>query len=344
MRPSSLPFLAQCPCWESSEGTGARDKDAGTLRHSLLKTMLDNPDQKQFAVEGLEPADVESVEWAAEYVRCHAPMSDHPLRVEYHVNPMDAEFKPLFEHGGTLDVACGNVLFDLKWRERDYGAQMAAYALDMFQEHGFEEIIVHLLFGESKRAQVLKFTEAEALALVNGIIAKVNDPNKKPTPCDYCGWCSRRTTCPALLERANAVVAGRDDWKLDQWHASKIENAEQMGKALRLARQLSDWCESIEHHAKEMALKQGQIPVGFKVQTRQGNRFVSSVTDAFPLVGLPQAEFLKACDVKPSSLFEAYAAFNGLKKATAEKEVERKLGDKMQRKPSTVSLVVEKGS
>lgn len=350
IRPSALPMLAACPSWESSGGNA--DTDAGTLRHLYLKCLLsgckfvtesDWDGHEGGRLKALSGEDRAAVEWAAEYVRVKAPTSDHKLLLEHHVNPLDAEFKPIFPNGGTLDVDCGPVLFDLKWRERDYEAQMAAYALGMFQQDGWQEIEVHLLFAETKRAQVFKLTEAGAEAIVNRIVAAVNDPNRKPNPCDYCGWCARRLTCPALLEKANAVIAGREDWKLEQWHGSKIESAEEMGKALCLARQLSDWCESVEFHAKEMALKKGMMPTGFKLQQRQGNRFVSSVSDAFPLAGLPQAEFLKACDCKPSALFEAYAIFNQLPKATAEKEVCRKLGDVLQHKQSTVSLVAEKG-
>lgn len=349
-----MPMLAACPKWESAGGNA--DTTAGTDRHALyanrlLRAQL-SPDSSPEAIAKhdaeaeaikarLSEADIDGVEWAVAYTQTKAP-SEHHMRIEYHVNPLDSEFYPLFENGGTLDVACGPVLFDLKWRERDYGAQMAAYALDIFQEFGFSEIEVHLLFAESKRAQVFKFTEAEAATLVNNIVAAVKSPDAKAAPCDYCAWCARQLTCPAKLERVNAVIAGRDDWKLEQYHVSKIETAEEMGKALRLARQIADWAESVEFYAREMLIKKGITPTGFESKSRQGNRFITSVTDAFSRLGIPQETFLAACEIKPSAAFEAYAAFNGLKKATAEKEAERKLGDVIQRKPSTVSLVATK--
>jgi hypothetical protein len=98
----------------------------------------------------------------------------------------------------------------------------------------------------------------------------------------------------------------------------------------------------VDQAAKEMAVKQGIVPEGFKLQSRQGNRFVSSVAAAFPLVGMPQETFLGACEIKLTKLTEAYAAFAGMKKAPAEREICNKLGDVVQRKPATMSLVAEK--
>ena len=334
-----MPMLAQCACWESSESIGTEFKTPGTARHAALGHVLSgDPDP----LAGLSEEDAASVQWAADYIAVKAPTSEHALRMEYRVNPLAEDFSPIFENGGTLDVACGPHLFDLKTRERDYTAQMAAYSLDMFQEFGWPEIEVHLLFAETKRATTFKLTEEAARGIVEPIIRAAASADKKPTPCDYCGWCVRRLTCPALLERVNALVVGREDWKLEQWHTSRIDTAEQMGKALRLARQIADWCESVEFHAKDMALKRGMVAAGFKLQTRSGNRYVTSVAAAFPLCGLPQAEFLAVCDVKPTSLFEAYASFHGLKKAAAERDLEQKLGEIIQRKFSAQSLVVDK--
>lgn len=327
-------MLAVCPRWESSGGSD--DADAGTLRHIALgRALSDDPDPYR----GLPEEDADAVRWAADYIRVKAPTSEHPLLLEYKVNPLDLEFKPLFPEGGRLDVACGPVLFDLKTLERDYGPQMAAYALHMFQEGGWDEVQIHLLFTHNKRAHCYKLTEEGATKIVNDILARVKDPLAEPVPCDYCGWCSKRLTCPALLKRVEAVAAARDDWGLSNYHASELTSPEEMGKALRLARCIKEWAESVEYHAKEMAVKQGVVPAGFKLQSRQGARFVASVADAFPRCGLPQDEFLKACDLKFSALVEAYSAFHGQKKAPSERDLETKLGEVLQRKAPTQSLV-----
>lgn len=348
IRPSSLPMLAACPCWESSGGND--DTNAGTQRHIAFARALSN-DPEPF--RDLRKDDHDSVEWAAEYVRMHAPTSDHEMRLEFHLNPLDTEFHPIFENGGTADALCGPHLFDLKTRERDYNAQMAAYALAMFQEHGWDQVHVHLLFTETKRPVKFTFTETEAADVVNRIVAAVKEPNRQPTACDYCGWCSKVLNCPAHLSNAVKIARERQELSMqakvafEAWvgqgaHTSAIEDPALMGEVLRVARVLANWCDAAEFRAKDMAIKEGKIPSGFKLQSRQGNRFVASVADAFPLVGLPQAEFLKACECKPTLLFETYAGFHGLKKPAAEREVERKLGEVLQRKASTQSLVVEK--
>jgi len=341
LRPSSLPFLSQCPCWVSDESHGGDWRDSGNLRHHVLSSMLDKRHGNQAEdLQMLPEEERDGVQWAADYIDVHAPGLDHQLHCERRLKLLDDNFNVVME--GTPDVVCGPELFDLKWRQRDYGAQMAAYAEMMFQENEWPEVRVHLLFAESKRAVTFVFTRAEAIALINSIIAKVNAPDRQPTPCDYCGWCARRLTCPALLERVNTVAVNREDWKLEGYHASEITSGQQMGKALKLARQIKDWCEGVEHHAKEMAAKQGMIPEGFKIQTRQGNRYIPDVTQAYARAGLPQEEFLKACEVKFSSLVEATAGLHGIKKAQAERTVEEKLGDAIQRKSSSVSLVVNK--
>lgn len=341
-------MLQQCTCWESSGGNA--DTDAGQARHiSLFRALTNAPDP----FSGLSEEDAESVRLAADYVKVKAPLSVHPLRLEYHVNPLTDDFAPIFENGGTLDVACGPFLFDLKNKERDYTAQMAGYSLDMFQEQGWNEIEVHLWFCDTRRAQLFKLTEGSAHAIVDPIVAAVRGGDKAPTACDYCAWCAKRLSCPALLKPAATIARGREELSVqikatfDTWvgagaHTSQIEDPALMGAVLKVARVLADWCEAAEFRAKDLAIKEGKVPRGFKLQSRKGNRFISSVTAAFPLVGLPQADFLKACELKPSALFETYAAFHGLKRAQAERDVEAKLAGVIQRKPSTQSLVAEK--
>jgi hypothetical protein len=354
IRPSSLPFLAKCPCWESDQSTGREDKSAGQERHrylsALIKTVLGGNDGGDIAeaesVE-LEDSDKEAVSWAADYILVHAPTSEYPLRLEHHVNPRDTEFQPIFTNGGTLDAACGNHLFDFKWRRRDYGAQMAAYALDIFQELGCAEVKVHLLFGESKQAEVYTLTEAGCVDLVFGIIARVLDPSRKPAINDYCGWCARRLTCPAILSVVEKVSHGyAEDEKVKSWHPSKMETGEEIGAALSVWRTvLKKFGESIEFHALEANQKRGLTIAGFEAKSKAGKAYVPDVPAAFALTGLPQAEFLAGCQVRMNTskkypdqvgLVDVFAKFNGLKKAAAKRDLLKKLEPVVkQTRPST---------
>ena len=328
-RPSSLPGLQGCSCYEPDQTSDIEQKQAGTLRHEALAAYLTGQEGWD---KDLDEYDAEGVAWAGEYIRAHAPMSDHPLRIEEKRTTYTDSFE---EITGTPDVTCGWVLFDLKGRSIDsYMAQMAAYAL----MDGWPEVEVHVLYGTERRAKTWRVTRQEAMELVENIIARASTPGAYPTACDWCGWCSKRLTCPSVIEGVNKVVAARDDWHLETYHSTEIETAEQMGQALTIARRLKEWCEAVEHHAREMALKRGMVPVGFELRTRRGSREIESVASAFGLAGLPQEAFLKACEVKFSRLVEVAAEFHGMKKAHAERDLDVKLASVIERKPSSQFL------
>jgi hypothetical protein len=323
-------MLAQCPCWESSGASDATE--AGTDRHAALADLFAGNDE---LLTLLEDEQADAVRWAAEYIRLKAPLLDEKIWFETKLQIMDGM-------EGTADCMCGDQLFDLKWRFRDYNAQMAAYALGMFRlRPEFPFVQVHLLFGESRESRTYRITKEEAEAVVAKVIAYASMSDKKPTPCDYCGWCSRQIGCSAYTERAAAVVDGREDWKLEQYHSSQISDPAEMSKALTMAKQLSKWCEAVEFKAKEMAVKDGVTIPGYKLQTRQGNQFVVDIAAAFQLAGLPQDKFLDCCNVVLTKLGETYATFTGQKKAPGVRELNQKLAAVIDRKPSTVSLVKE---
>lgn len=318
-------MLAQCCCWESDSGN--EYTSSGTVRHDCLaKALTGDPDP----FKGLDETEAEAVRWAADYIRVKAPISAHELRLEHRVNPLADDFTPIFENGGRLDVACGPCMFDLKNRERDYQAQMAAYALGMFQEHGWPEVEVHLLFAETRRAQVFRLTEESARAIVEPIVARVHGADKKPTPCDYCGWCSRRLSCPALLKTAAAVAHGYSELnKVKNWHPSEMQTGEELGIALWIARNvLKKWCESVEFHALRRHQTEGLTITGFEPKTKAGKSYVTDVPEAFTLAKLPQSEFLRGCQLRLNTskkypdqvgLVDIYKQFHGLPSTAAAK-------------------------
>lgn len=342
IRPSSLPALAQCGLFKSDPKGSDATMD-GTVRHQVLANLLngDTEDRKRIDSElsTLEGTDqIEGVGWAFEFIKFKAPMSNYPLNVERKGSFMGPDFQ---EISGTPDVVCGPVVFDLKWRWSDYKPQMAAYALMQFVgDDDDRTIVVYVLFAESQKVVHYTFTRQEAESIVYGIIGSVESATEAK-PNDFCGWCERRLTCQSVVKNLNAVIENRDDFQLETWHSSEIKTAEDMGKALRIARVVKEWCESVEFHAKEMAIKQGMVPTGFKLQSRQGNRFVSDLGQAFALSGLSQEKFLESCEVKLSKLVDAYAEVNVMKKKPAEKALEAKLGSVIQRKKPSESLVKE---
>lgn len=338
-------MLDACLCFESGEPKDFTQ--AGAVRHNALTRLLN--DDFDWDSDLSDEESSEGIEWAAAYIKDHNPAAA-PLICEQKMSLMADDFSTIMS--GTPDVRCGTILFDLKWRERDYTAQMAAYALMMMQEMDVDEIYAHLLFGAPQRSRVIIFNRATASEIVFGLLARANAPDTKPTPCDYCGWCAKVLTCPAHIQRVKAIEAGREDWKPEQFHASKVVDATEMGKMLRLARQVNKWCKAVEHHAKEMATKKGLVPDGFEVGSRSGKMFVTSAAEAFTLASLPQEEFLKTCAVRLNSsktypdqvgLIETFAAFNGLKKAPAKRAVLEKLAPVIKSGNPSVTLKAVSG-
>jgi hypothetical protein len=295
MRPSSLPILKQSPKFVSSETEFAAE---GTERHAALRAHFAGDDS---LLNLLSEEDAESVRWAADYIRLKAPLNDYPLEWEIELPMILDDFT---EMTGHADAVCHLDIFDLKSRERDYEAQMACYALGVLYKSGVARlggaVRCHLLFTSTKRFQVLTFTAENAEKLLADTLAEINAA-VECRPSDYCGWCANCATCDVLNKRAQAVAAGREDWQLEQYHASKVTEPAEMAKMLTLARQLKPWIEAVEFHGREMAIKQGmQIP-GYTLRERKGKKYCFDIQGAFNASGLDAPTFLQCCDLRFSS-------------------------------------------
>jgi hypothetical protein len=344
LRASSLPALAECPCFEASSSDFA---DAGVDRHTAL--------QKHFAgddslLDLLPEEDQAGVRWAADYIRVKANLTEHPLTWERE-NTSTAILPDFTEIPGTPDAVCSLDIFDLKWRQRDYTAQMAAYALMRLQAIDLNsnvEIRVHVLYACFKRAEVLTFDLETAQSIIQPIADHYNDPNKKPTTCTYCGWCSKQLICDSFNQPALQAVQARDDWKLETWHPSQIEDPHQMAKLLRAVPLLEKLCKSARYHAKEMVLNKGITIPGFELKSENGKSSCFDVAGAFNAMPLTAAEFLQCCDVRletskthpdKKGLVEMLKEKNGHpSKAAAKREVKRLLKDYMRTPKEVLKL------
>ena len=334
--PSAHPGIIQCPCYMGSSIAGEAAQ-RGTLQHEYLEELLTQPTRAKML--GLTDEERDGTEWAAKYVRQHS----HGAicceeRLEYKESEWDDE--PTFF--GTCDAYSINPkpvlgqktanLFDLKTGEpHDYEWQMAAYAAMLCQKHQLDEVVVHLMFSKIKDSTPYRIERWKAEQMVKHVLSLRNDPNKQPTPCDYCRWCANAGTCPALVERASTVAAGREDWALEQYHASAITDPAQMSKALKLARCIKEWAEAVEHHAKDMAIKRGEIIPGFAVSKRGGAKEITDARLAFAASGMEIDPFLECCNPRIGDL-EKVLKKDGMKK----------LENCIKRKPDQYFLVTEK--
>lgn len=344
IRPSSLPMLEAQPCWKHST-LETEEMSMGTVRHAHFKRLLETNGE---ALEDLPEEQAEAVRWAYDYVRMKTGEGD-TLDLEVKGSFVDPNFNDVF---GTPDVVSrgmdGRVqVFDLKWRPDNYRAQILAYAL-MQNRKPDETITGHLLFAHTRTVDSFTFTSKEAWDRVAAIITATEKAS--PTPGKYCVRCGILHICPAYMERMRTIAEGREDWTLKSYHSSQLENDPvEMGKALTLARLMQKWVDSVEHHARTMALKAGALPAGYVIKTRQGRQMIGDVEAAFSRCGLDQANFLKCCEVKLNSskltgrtgLIEAVASQSEISKAAAKKKLLGNLGDAVSRGPSTQSLVSE---
>lgn len=310
IRPSALPALAQCPFFSSTEAGKTEMLDRGRDRHEAFAALVTG--QPYDFWDALSAEEQESVTWAAEYVQM--TRTDAPIKTEREISIQmvnDAEYLWYTGHIDATDETAN--IWDLKWRWRNYREQLNAYALGLMEELNLERVKVHVLYGECQKAASWEITLAEAEAESDTIIDEVIQGQQgmsRPRACDYCGWCANQPVCPEMTNRAEAIRAGREDWALEQYHASDIDDPEEMARALKLAREIKGWCESVEFHAKMLYQKTGALP-GFTGKMRAGRRSISDLSKACALSGIPPEKFISVCSAPIGKLQEIYRAERG---------------------------------
>lgn len=200
VRPSALPKLAVCRCFESKPATSP-EAARGTKLDAIIRAAWNGE-----PIDADLPAeDEEAVAWALETLRAlhiggsksEVFTAEEQLRAVVPVQGVEA---------GTMDACCPSQawLADFKTgQERNYMEQMAAYALACMEAYWAEEWTAHLLFIDQKKVTTHHFTRQEAADIVRSV---VNAPIVA-TCCEYCGWCAAQESCPAIQQAAAEVTA-----------------------------------------------------------------------------------------------------------------------------------------
>ena len=271
LRPSNLPKLALCPCYEANPNAGPAAARGSALDAIFRARMQGVPDQREMFYEP-NAEDLAAIQWAMDTLNLLAGGST--------VLTCESECQisiPGFENPGTADALIAGKLAhaDLKTgQKRNYREQMAAYALGLMEAHFASEWTAHLLFCDQRELVTLRFTYAEAKATVKKVIATYFDPEKTPSPCEYCGWCAKADTCPArlaLMDKALSVAESGFDF------AAVLADNGKLGLFLTGCAVLEDFREKAEETAKERLQGGVEIP-GWKLVTRRGPEFVDHVT------------------------------------------------------------------
>ena len=268
LRPSALPKLAECPCFESSADAGP-EAARGSALDALFRARIEGvPDQAEmFYTPSAD--DFAALDWAINMVRTLAGGAALITRDEQCRITISG-----FENPGTADAIIPERFAhaDLKTgQKRNYMQQMAAYALGLMEQRFASEWTAHLLFCDQREIVSHRFTYNEAKQIVADVIARYRDPQKQPSLCDYCGWCAKADTCPARTNAAATALANATP-AFD--FAAVLRDETKLGSFLAACSVLDDYREKAEVAAKDR-LKAGMPVPGWKLQQRKGAEFVN---------------------------------------------------------------------
>ncbi len=269
LRPSNLPKLAVCPCYESNPVAGPA-AERGTLLDSAFRAELLATDDRRQLADKLTSDENAAVSWAVSMVRAMAGRERVLARED------DCRLRML-ELTGTADAIVPSRLmhFDLKTGvRRNYREQMAAYALGLMSAQFASSWTCHLLFCDLREIETIRFTYDEAHAVVDEVVKRFNDPGKKPEPCEYCGWCAKADICEARRKLvAETLPAADPGFDFD----AVVADPEKLGRFLAACAVVDDFRERAKKLAIERLKTGGEVP-GWRMVTRKGSTFVDCET------------------------------------------------------------------
>jgi hypothetical protein len=334
--PSKLKNLEICPSWKSDETTPTNPiTEQGTRLHGVLEMMvgsyvglggeLDFSDREVTAQEypglseeelglvtlcfGLVKADLDQAVgiWMEERIETHEP-----------------------EVWGYYDLLIrlpGAKLKFVDWKfvfnpvdDAETNIQGWAYVVGAFES--FPEIDEIEFWFVQPRIGALSahtFYRDDLDAMKKRISAIVSEVKKggiyapHPTGCDFCG---AKAACPALTTKALQVGTHykKDDLEVpEEYHPSKITDPSVMSKALKLARVLEKWCDSVKHAAHVMRFDEGKNIPGYTVASKAGKRRIVDPTIAYGIAsayGVTVEEYIGCTTISVADLIEAVRTHN----------------------------------
>lgn len=266
VRPSALPKLLECRCYEGKPGTSAAAErgtriDAAIRRLYALRQGLPWNDADG-AESALNDEDAEAVRWALDKLD---ELSLDPLTDEHHaVETRESELRAVVPVEGvlpgTMDALCVGLgwLVDFKTgQKRNYTPQMAAYALACMDAYFADRWTAHILFVDSQEVVSREFTEVEARLLVEPI---VNMP-PVPTACEYCKWCAKFEGCPEVMRQVRQVremkpmpacsAAAKSKGELPEELAGMLSDHAKAHEFLSALAVANDWADVLKSKIKD---------------------------------------------------------------------------------------------
>jgi len=363
--PSSYPYYQHCACYQgepipSMEEEPNHPANIGTRVHAAIAAALGGPEYD--CPVPLSEDEQEMTAYGVGFVQAYTGSNDLAKpEVEQRVNVVIDFDEIVF---GTVDVmyppngeGCCSVIDHKTNRERAgslYYPQLCVYALAAMQKYGCDRCecvlsYVRIQNGVDQGEDVWHIDRATAEAVVRGIHNDVISESMQPTPHeDACTYCAHKLTCEAVSGMALTVAkeyAAEKDLladladKLECYHPSKIQEPETMGVAKRVRDVLSKWCDSVDHHAKVMAMRGETIP-GYSLSNPRKTEYITDIVTAYKATELSPDEFLSCCKVSVPDLRKAVAERDGIAKtgAKAKKHLQGLLGAVLEVKEGEPSL------
>jgi len=268
IRHSSLPKLAQCACYESASGESSPAAARGSKMDEAFRFALNGDPKKITSLDNQD--DQKAVCWAV-YQVTQIAGDNHIISDESKLKVKTAGI----DHIGTEDCRIPSLCIscDLKSGQvRDYENQMMAYAYGNMARDFCDEWTCYLIFCDQQRIVKHSFNYEEAKAGVEEILAKANDPDKKPTPCEYCKWCSNYSTCNGIATAVNDTLVVVDSdlhanvAQLKEYLSADPERISAFVKKANIFNELVDWAKDL---IKER-LTNNEPVVGYKLQNSKG--------------------------------------------------------------------------
>lgn len=286
--PSRWPALIACGFYSPAEGE-SEAATKGTVAHKLLELMLETlkaegslgnsvarvgamtpEDASTFGLTGEEYALVDEmvINRAAECATYIAAQAAEVTGIEQRVTVVDGIYG--FVDCVYVDRDGVTTILDFKTfpiGEKDYWAQLAAYAYGIMSKDGLEQARLVIDAGDGRQELVVekKWCKAQFL-LMMASVAQAEHGYSKPSPNPWCKYCRYAGACngqTSAVERATPPEIVNAEW----------ESLRPVDKAN--AMDLAQICTAYAEMVKELALndlKSGRPVPGWKLQTRKGAR------------------------------------------------------------------------
>jgi len=328
--PSSAPAIMQCACFVSRK-EDTEYSSGGTQGHNLCEDIFWHREPRPHP--NLDAYDVEDCQWAADFARDWCKRwPDVAPQTEKHLELRSDDGTIITE--GTLDICvAGRGIADYKmawdydpgkhWHKPQVGG---FYALMEMRASGVESLRCLEIYVKPRKFHEYEVTYSEASAMVEAAVARRDQENAVPQPCDFCGFCAKIKDCSALNERLQSVMARYAPVDFEAVRdPGAIADPEVMGRVkVFCAKILKPWMEAVDAAALQMS-ETVEIPY-WQRKERQGRRSVRDVQQAYMLINTKFPNFnekamLSCTTLSISKAGEALAKISGIGPTAAEREV-----------------------